>query len=128
MSAHSRVNSITPLFVVSNLQRSVSFYRDKLGFADPTIWGEPPCFAMLNRDGFELMLSLAEKPGQVLPHGPAGIWDLYIKVADLDAEAAALRAAGVALAREPAETVYAMREMECLDPDGHRICFGQELG
>ncbi|MEO8133922.1 MAG: VOC family protein [Betaproteobacteria bacterium] len=128
MSAHSRVNAITTLFVVSNLQQSVSFYCDRLGFTDPSIWGEPPCFAMINRDGFDLMLSLVEKPGQVQPNGPAGVWDLYIKVADLEAEAAALRAAGVVLVREPADTVYGMREMECLDPDGHRICFGQELG
>ena len=126
MSDRPRVISITPLFIVGDLQRSVTFYRDRLGFSDPNVWGEPPCFAMLNRDGFELMLSLASGSAPPQPHGPAGVWDLYIKVVDLDAEAAALQAAGVPLAREPVDTVYGMREMECLDPDGHRICFGQD--
>jgi catechol 2,3-dioxygenase-like lactoylglutathione lyase family enzyme len=48
-------------------------------------------------------------------------------VGDLEAEVAALRAAGVAIEREPSRTEYGMVEAEVSDPDGHRICFGQDL-
>jgi predicted enzyme related to lactoylglutathione lyase len=82
---------------------------------------------MLHRDGFELMLSLAEKPGQVKPHGPHGVWDVYLRVADVATEAEALRAAGGALDKGPTDMFYEMREIECLDPDGHRICLAQDL-
>jgi len=115
----------TPLFVVSDLQRSRDFYVQKLGFRSPKTWGEPPCFAILDRDGFEIMVSLAENAQHVRPNGPSGIWDVYLRVPNLDAEKRALEAAGVALARQPEKTVYDMIEMEILDPDGYRICFGQ---
>jgi catechol 2,3-dioxygenase-like lactoylglutathione lyase family enzyme len=122
-----KVLTTTALFVVSDLQRAIDFYCEKLGFGEPGVWGEPPCFGMINRDGFDLMLSLAGAPDRVRPNGPDGVWDLYIRVADVEAEAAALRAAGVELAREPERTVYDMVEIEVVDPDGYRVCFGQDV-
>jgi catechol 2,3-dioxygenase-like lactoylglutathione lyase family enzyme len=119
----------TPLFVVSDLHRAIAFYVGKLGFQEPQrLWGDPPCFAMLHRDAFEIMLSLAEKPDHVRPNGPNGIWDVYFRVPSLDAEVKALEASGAVLARQPETTEYDMIEAEVLDPDGYRICFGQDTG
>lgn len=127
MHDRPRVLSTTALFVVADLERSIDFYCGKLGFGEPGVWGEPPCFAMLNRDGFDLMLSLGETPGHVRPNGPDHVWDLYIKVDDLGAEAAALRASGMALDREPSDTEYGMRELEVVDPDGYRVCLAEDV-
>ena len=122
-----KVTSTSPLFVVSDLERSIDFYCGKLGFREPSIWGEPPCFAMINRDRFEIMLSLAEDAAHVRPNGPQRIWDVYINVADLDAELMALKEAGVPLDLEAHTTEYDMIEAEVVDPDGYRICFAQSL-
>ena len=122
-----RVRSVTPDLIVGDLQRSIDFYCGKLGFIEPNIHGEPPCFAMINRDGFDLMLSLAEDPSHVRPNGPTGVWDIYISIADVAAEIAALEAAGVPIDKGPADMFYEMREIEVLDPDGHRICLAQDL-
>ncbi|HLQ38402.1 MAG TPA: VOC family protein [Planctomycetota bacterium] len=128
MTQRPRLLASTPLLVVADLQRSIAFYRDQLGFGAPSVWGEPPCFAMLHRDGFELMLSLADGKSRVQPNGPGGTWDVYLRVADVAAEARALAEANVALAKGPTATFYGMREIEVLDPDGHRLCFAQDLG
>jgi predicted enzyme related to lactoylglutathione lyase len=125
MSPRPRLLSSTPLLVVSDLTRSLEFYG-RLGFHAQRTWGEPPCFAMPRRDGLELMLSLAQKPGQVRRNGPDGVWDLYLRTPDLAAEKAALEGAGVAIARPPERTVYDMLEMEVVDPDGYRICVAQD--
>jgi len=127
MSPRPRLVTSTPLFVVSDLARSLEFYG-RLGFHAERTWGEPPCFAMPRRDGLELMLSLAEKPEHVRPNGPHGVWDVYLRTPDLAAEKTALERAGVAIARQPERTVYDMLEMEVLDPDGYRICYGQDTG
>jgi catechol 2,3-dioxygenase-like lactoylglutathione lyase family enzyme len=116
------------LLLVSDLQRSVDFYCQALGYVDPAVHGDPPCFAMMNRDGFDLMLSLAEDPARLRAHGPHATWDFYVAIADVAAEIAALESAGVRLDKGPTDTFYGMREIEVIDPDGHRICFGQDIG
>lgn len=123
-----RVRSTTPSLIVSDLWQSIGFYQ-KLGFVDPAVHGEPPCFAMLNRDAFDLMLTVAgtASGARPSPNGPDGVWDFCIAVDDLAAEIAALEAEGVALDRGPHDTFYQMREIEVLDPDGHRICLAQDI-
>src|SRR2546430_1821352 len=116
--------AVTPLFIVSDLQRSTDFYCQKLGFEEPAAWGEPPCFAMMHRDEFDLMLSLAVGDARAHPNGAHGVWDMYIKVADVEAEMRALGEAGVPIDRSPTTTEYEMKEIEIVDPDGYRICFG----
>src|SRR5581483_7543453 len=91
-----RILGTSPCLVVSNLERSMAFYCDKLGFAEPETWGEPPSFGMANRDGFDIMLMQASTPDAIHPNGAAGVWDVYLRVADARDELAALRAAGVA--------------------------------
>jgi len=127
-TTRTRLRAVTPLFVVADLQRALDFYEKKLGFVEPSVHGDPPCFAMLNRDGFDLMLSAAERPEHVHVNGTHGAWDMYVAVADVAAEIAALRDAGVRIDKGPTDTFYGMREIEVLDPDGHRICIGQDIG
>src|SRR5262245_36410931 len=126
MAPRTRVLTSTPVLVVSDLKRSIDFYVKQLGFEEPSVWGDPPCFAMLNRNGFELMLSLVESEGGVRPNGPTGVWDVYLRVDDVAAEQAALEAAGAKIEKGPVDTFYDMREIEVVDPDGHRWCFGQD--
>lgn len=126
MPTRSRVLTTTPVLVVADLRRSLAFYR-RLGFGEPNVHGEPPCFAMLSRDRFELMLTQADGECRVQPNGPSGTWDVYVRIDDVAAEQAALAAAGVTLAKGPSDLFYAMREIEVLDPDGHRLCFAQDI-
>jgi catechol 2,3-dioxygenase-like lactoylglutathione lyase family enzyme len=126
-SARPRVLGCSTCLIVSNLERSIAFYCDKLGFTEPAIWGDPPSFAMANRDGFDIMLMQSASPDGVRPNGPDGVWDLYLRVEDARDEAEALRAAGVQIDADLSETEYEMLEFEVLDPDGHRIGIGSEL-
>lgn len=80
---------------------------------------------MMNRNGFDLMLSLALAPAQVAPHGPNYVWDADIRVTDIKAEQVALGEAGEEIVRGPERVEYGMTELEVFDPNGHRIRFGQ---
>jgi catechol 2,3-dioxygenase-like lactoylglutathione lyase family enzyme len=121
-----KVFATTPVLVVADLQRSIEFYA-KLGFVEPATWGDPPAFAMMNRDGFDIMLSKSDSPSQIRPNGADDVWNVHLRIADVAAEANALRGAGLAIARGPERTDYDMIEIDVLDPDGHRICFGQDI-
>ena len=126
MTARPRVIGTSPNFIVSDIRRSLDFYQ-RLGFEEPGVWGDPPAFAMLHRGNFEIMLNLARDGSRPHPNGPTGVWDLYVRVTDLDAEIAALQEGGVEIVRGPTTEFYNMREIDVLDPDGHRICFAQDV-
>ena len=125
MTARARVLGTTPLLVVSDFARALAFY-ERLGFVEPSVWGEPPCFAMLHRDGFELMLSLAEGAAVPRPNGTSGTWDVYVRINDVAAELDAFAAAGIRIDKGPTDMFYNMREVEIVDPDGYRWCFAQD--
>lgn len=125
--ARPRVLGTSPCLVVSNLERSMAFYCDKLGFTEPAVWGEPASFGMANRDGFDIMLMQASTPEAVHPNGADGVWDLYLRVQDARDELQTLKAFGVAIDADLSETEYDMLEFEILDPDGYRIGIGSEL-
>jgi catechol 2,3-dioxygenase-like lactoylglutathione lyase family enzyme len=44
------VKATTPCLIVTDLDRSIAIYCDRLGFQEPAMWGEPPCFAMGHRN------------------------------------------------------------------------------
>ena len=53
----ARINAISPFFIVSNVQQTVGFYCEKLGFeADYLDPKDDPFFAIVRRDGAMVFL------------------------------------------------------------------------
>ena len=46
-----------PILLVKDVVASANYFKDKVGFQYDRFWGEPPCFCILWRDNFHLMLS-----------------------------------------------------------------------
>jgi len=65
---------ISPFFIVANLQDSVSFYVDKLGFGVQYIGPEEePYFAMIGRGPVSLMLKSSGQPVPNQEYHAAGV-------------------------------------------------------
>src|SRR5713101_7623823 len=83
--------AISPFFIVSNVDQTVAFYRDKLGFE--TRFQEPdrnPFFAVIGRDGAQLFIK-SDKDVLPLPNPkrhPSMRWDAFVYAPDPDALAA----------------------------------------
>jgi glyoxylase I family protein len=119
-----------PLLQVFDMQASVAFYRDVLGFEIVNQSRPGPEFdwCLLSRKGTELMLNTAYErecrpeapdPARVAAHGDTCI---YFGWEDLDGLYAELRAKG-AKAREPKVAPYGMKQLYVTDPDGFGLCF-----
>lgn len=116
---------------VSDVGRSLAFYRDRLGFAE--------MMHLDREDGSLWLVYLRITDTQFLELFPGGEGDLApgpdrtainhfcLETDDLDATANALRAAGVPLTVEPKMGLDGNRQCWIADPDGNRIEF-MEMG
>lgn len=114
-----------PVLYVKDLLASIDFYSDKLGFTRPEFWGDPPGFAMPDRDGMILMLSRQDDHSQIQPK--ENIWDVYFWVNDAEKLSKEFKAQGVEFTQElMLKELYGNKEFIIKDPDGYTLAFGQE--
>jgi glyoxylase I family protein len=133
---------------VSDLERSLRFYRDGLGFRyehDLEVEGEPSDTLLrlrgvklkavyLERDGVRIELLRFASPPAPPPRSRTihehGLTHLSFRVADLDATLGALRAAGERVLDETVIRIPEFQAAACLiaDPDGQLIELVQAPG
>ena len=116
--ADVKLNSVTPILQVSDLQRSIDFYRDALGFGTGWIVGEPPWLASVCRDEVEFHLFRVEKP--VPSH-------VYLNVNGVDTYFNGAVSAGARVRHPLEDREYGMRDGRVADPDGNDIGIGEIL-
>jgi catechol 2,3-dioxygenase-like lactoylglutathione lyase family enzyme len=113
--------SATVRYFVEDLDEAVAFYRDRLGFEEEL--HPSPTFAMLYRGDLRLLLSVPGEP-HALPDGtlpePGGWNRISLRVSNLNATVAALRAGGVTFRREIA-TGVAVDTALVADPSGNPV-------
>ena len=84
--------------LVADIERSVAYYRDRLGFECET-YGDPPDFASARRDEATLLLALCREPEQIVPNWRIvdKVWNAYIRVDDADAVYAEVQRRGAGI-------------------------------
>ena len=128
-STEQKLYGIAPYLIVDDIFKSAEFYRDKLGFDFNRIWGEPPQFVIVHRDGVHIMLKGLRSAGDIRPNNrvnPDACWDAYIWVNDADALYEELRSRGVKITREIEDEPYGCRDFDVEDNSGYILCFGQD--
>ena len=126
--ARSAVEHISPFFIVSDVDRSVAFYRDKLGFE--TRFEQPGpdrFFAIIGRGGAQIFLK-SHGGLEPLPNPkrhPWMSWDAFVYVPDPDALAAEFTGLGATFSLPLQDNSSGLRGFEISDPDGYVIFFGR---
>lgn len=112
----ARMGAITPILKVTDLDASLAYWVDVLGFA---IGWRDDGIVGLRRGDAPVLLS---RDGQ----GHVGTW-LWIAVSDADALHDELRAKGARIRVPPTNYPWGSRELHVFDPDGHVLRFGSDL-
>jgi predicted enzyme related to lactoylglutathione lyase len=110
-----RFEGSQPILRVEDMQRSVRFYVDQLGFKN-VFWGTDE-FTSVNRDRAGIYLCRGDQG-----RGQAWIW---IGVEDVEKLQEEYKGRGVAIRMPPTNYPWAL-EMHIEDPDGNVIRFGSE--
>jgi predicted enzyme related to lactoylglutathione lyase len=122
------LTGISPVLLVADIERSVAYYRDRLGFACE-VYGQPPNFATATRDEATILLALCPEPDRIVPNWRIvdNVWNAYIRVDDADAVYAEVQERGAPIDYTIYDAPHGFREFGVQDPDGHDIAFGQPL-
>ena len=126
--ARATIEHISPFFIVSNVDETIAFYREKLGFE--TRLQQPdrnPFFAIIGRGGAHLLIK-SDKNTSPLPNPqrhPSMRWDAFVYAPDPDALAAEFLQQGAAFSVPLDDTHDGLRGFELSDPDGYVIFFGR---
>jgi predicted enzyme related to lactoylglutathione lyase len=122
------LTGVSPVLLVSDLDRSVAYYGERLGF-ECEVYGEPPNFASASRDGVSILLALAPDSARLVPNWQIveNMWNVNIRVDDADAAYAEVQERGAPIDYTIYDAPHGFREFGVQDPDGHDIAFGQPL-
>jgi predicted enzyme related to lactoylglutathione lyase len=124
----ARLTGVSPVLLVSDVERAVSYYRDRLGF-ECDVYGEPPDFVVASRDDATILLVRCDEPGRIVPNWRIvdKVWNAFIRVDDVEAIYAEVQERGAAIDYTLYDAPSGFREFGVQDPDGHDIAFGQKL-
>lgn len=125
-----RLQNLIPMLMCRDVQVSIAFYTEALGFRVRDRMDDigKSGWAMLEQGTVELMLaspSYIPEGNRIDGRFPQAIYYFYPD------NIVRLRDALVAAGHAPSELedrFYGMREFELVDPSGHVLVFGQEIG
>jgi catechol 2,3-dioxygenase-like lactoylglutathione lyase family enzyme len=116
------------ILAVSDVERSIGFYRDALGFEVEALYDDPP-YATLTLAGTRLSLAeqghpADDRPGVELaaPVDPSRADAvLVVEVADAPGEHVRLGRLGIRFLADPYEPPWGGCRFFCVDPDGYLV-------
>jgi catechol 2,3-dioxygenase-like lactoylglutathione lyase family enzyme len=121
------LTSISPFFIVKDLQASISYYRERLGFQlDFQGPADDPYYGRVSRDGIGIMLKAVHP--DVLP-GPNSTrhewarWDAYIHALDPDSLFDEVRGRGASIVTGLSFIDEGLWGFEVTDADGYVLAF-----
>lgn len=124
---------VAPILTVTDMERSIAFYQDQLGFDVPMILRDPQGkaqHAILNRGNAMLMIgpemASAEKPA--LSTTPKGFGvELYVNLTEIDNYYEQVRSKGVTIREELKDQFWGDRTFSLDDPDGYHLTFAKNI-
>jgi uncharacterized glyoxalase superfamily protein PhnB len=129
-----KFNKITPNLVVADMDKSLNFYRDVLGFSiAQTVPDKAPfIFAWMKHGGTELFLNVNMPPQPGEPDLYAGksigggTLSLYLVMEGIDELYATVQQQKVPIVIAMHKQFYGMKEFAIHDPDGYLLIFAEE--
>jgi catechol 2,3-dioxygenase-like lactoylglutathione lyase family enzyme len=122
---------LTPVLVVDDIERSLPFWVDRMGFKKTVDVpdGDRLAFAILARDGAEVMLQTMESVRKDEPKfaeaAGSRVTALFIEVENFEEIRQQLSGYPIAMAERT--TFYGMREVGVFEPSGNIVVFAARI-
>lgn len=121
-----KLTSVAPQFLVDDLQRSIEYYRQRLGFE--LDFRYEAFYASVSRDGCAIHLKAAPKAGADRAHRRQHEHlDAYIDVRNVAALHEELRSRGALVTKPLEERPWSCLDFYVEDVDGYILCFSEQM-
>ena len=120
--SQGRFRAAAPVFPVDDATDAAEYYHEMLGFGVKQLYGKPPYYVIVERDGVEIHLSEREDTST-----PIERCAVYVYVDDADALYEEFAGKGIKMFAPPENQENEMREFELTDNSGHFLMFGQKI-
>jgi len=122
--SESAIKSVVPILFVRDVAASAAFFKDKLGFETDFLYGEPPFYGSVSRDGARLHLRFVRQPNFAeLAAREVSLILATIEVSDVQALFEAFKERGVEFVQLPLKQPWGGTDFHVRDPDGNAISF-----
>jgi len=112
------VISSTAIFASSDIQATLAYYKDVLGFESTWTWGDPPTFGSASRGGVTIMFNLQpDLAARIKGH------QHWVKVDDVDELHRLHRSNGATVVQEIEDKPWGVREYVVEDLNGYHLRF-----
>jgi uncharacterized glyoxalase superfamily protein PhnB len=129
-----KFNKVTPNLIVADMEKSLAFYRDVLGFTvSQSVPDKSPfVFAWINRGGADIFLNQhmppqAGQPDLFAGKQIGGTLSMYLAMDGIEDLLKAVEAHRIKIAMPLHTEFYGMKEFAVFDPDGYLLIFAEQL-
>jgi len=124
----AKLTSHSPVLLVKNVTESVKWYVEKCGFTIDSVYGDPPYYAIIQRDGNHLMFALCDEK-KIIPNWKSAekISNVYFWTDNAEELYKEFKESGATIDWDLCIQPYGIKEFGINDPDGYDIAFGEIL-
>lgn len=121
-----KFKAAVPVISTSDVRGSIDYYRRVLGFREHFVFGNPPVYAGVERDGVLLYLTHDPTMAEML-RTHALHPDIFLWVQDVDRAFAEHRARGATIIEAVSNRAWDARQYVLEDPNGYRLKIAEAL-
>ncbi len=119
-----RLKSVVPILFVRDVPASADYFREKLGFAVDFLYGSPPFYGAVSRDGVCLHFRCVREPNfAALAQQEHSLILATIEVTDVQELFKEIEQRGAAFAQASTRQLWGGTDFHVRDPDGNVVSF-----
>ena len=121
-----RFKDSVPVISTADVRSTVEYYERVLGFREHFVFGEPPVYAGVERDG--VLLYITHDPKMASTLKSAGLHpDIFLWVQDVDKVFAEHQRRGAKVVEGVADRAWDARQYVVEDPNGYRLKIAEPI-
>ena len=115
-----------PVIATADIRSTVDYYINVLGFAEHFIYGDPPVYAAVSRDGVLLYINHDDEMAATLKDSRLHP-DIFFWVQDVDKLFEEHKRRGARIVEEISDRAWDARQYVVEDPNGYRLKIAEPI-